>query len=96
MAKLIALIVFVLMFLAGIVLVALSLGIGLLLLIVGLLGGIAMGIVVAASGGFYTELGWRGFWHTGPLPRKDIEKHKKDAPLNVWDQMEEQMHEDTK
>ena len=86
MAKLIALIVFILMFLAGILLVAFGIGIGLLLLVVGLLGGIAMGIVVASSGGFYTQLGI-GFWHHGPFARKEIEKHKKDAPLNVWDQM---------
>ena len=89
MAKLIALILFIIMFLVGILLVAFDIGVGLLLLIVGLMGGIAMGIVIAASGGFYTELGWRGFWHTGPLPRKDIEKNKKDAPVNVWDQMTE-------
>lgn len=50
MKKLIALVLFVLLFLSGIVLVALGIGIGILLLVVGMLGTVMLSIILGSRG----------------------------------------------
>ena len=85
MGKLIALIVCILMFLAGIVLVALGIGIGLLLLLVGMLGTVMMGIIVSARGSVVDIFSARGFYDT--FLKTKAEKPDEDRSANIWDQM---------
>ncbi len=94
MGKLIALIVFVLMLVAGIVLVALGVGIGLLLLVVGMLGTVMMGIILGSRGSITDIFTPRGFFDS--FIKTKVEKPEKDQPLNIWDQMTERKHDDTK
>lgn len=94
MAKLITLIVFVLMFLAGILLVAFGVGIGLLLLVVGLMGIVAMGIILGSRGSIAEIFIPRGFYD--PFIKSKVEKPEKDQPTNIWDQMTEQKKKKTK
>ena len=90
MAKLVALIVFILLLIAGIVVLALGVGIGLLLLIVGLLGTIMMGIIVGSTGGTYSHfLTPRGFFD--PFLKTKVEK--KNEKANIWDEMSEKRDE---
>lgn len=89
MAKLIALIVFILMLIAGIVLVALGVGVGLLLLVVGMLGTVMMGLIVAFSRGSYSDfLSPRGFFDAAPKTK--VEKQIKN---NIWDEMAQKRDE---
>lgn len=84
MGKIIALVLFVLMLIAGIVVLALGPGIGLLLLIVGILGTVAMAVVVGASGGTISHfLTPRGFFDAAP--KTEVEKEDENA--NIWDKM---------
>lgn len=85
MAKLITLIVFILMLLAGIFLVAFGIGIGLLLLVVGMLGTVMMGIIVGARGFIADIFTPRGFYDASTKDK--IEKKELDQPTNIWDQM---------
>ena len=88
MAKLIALIVCILMLLAGSLLVAFGIGIGLLLLVVGMLGTVMMGIILG-SRGFVTDIFTpRGFFDA--FTKTKVEKPEKDQPANIWDQMTKQ------
>ena len=88
MAKLIALIVCILMLLAGILLVAFGIGIGLLLLVVGMLGTVMMGIILG-SRGFVTDIFTpRGFFDA--FTKTKVEKPGKDQSANIWDQMTKQ------
>ena len=90
MTKLIALILFVLMMIAGIVVLALGAGIGLLLLIVGLLGTIMMAIIVGSAGGTYSHfLTPRGFFD--PFLKTKVEKKNENA--NIWDKMSQKRDE---
>ena len=89
MAKLIALIVFILMLIAGIVLVALGVGVGLLLLVVGMLGTVMMGLIVAFSRGSYSDfLSPRGFFDAAPKTK--VEKQNN---TNIWDEMTQKRDE---
>ena len=84
MGKLIALIVSILMLLAGIVMVAVGKGIGLLLLIAGMLGAVMMGIFLGASGGSVADfLTPRGFFD----PAQKTKTYRKKKPENIWDEM---------
>ncbi len=85
MGKLIALIVFVLMFLAGIILLAFGFGIGLLLLIVGILGSVMMGFLVGSRGAFTHVFTPRGFFDA--FVKTKVEKPDQDQPVNIWDQV---------
>ena len=85
MGKIITLIVAVLMFLAGIFLVAFGIGIGLFLLVVGLLGTIMMGIIVSSRGVTVDMFTPRGFFDA--FTKDKVEKPDKDQPTNIWDQM---------
>jgi hypothetical protein len=87
-------IVFVLMFLAGIVLVGVGVGIGLLLLVVGMLGIVMMGIILGSRGSITDIFTPRGFYDW--FFKSKVEKPEKDQPLNIWDQMAERKHDDTK
>ena len=94
MAKLIAMIVFVLMFLAGIVMVALGIGIGLLLLVIGMLGVVMMGIILGSRGSIADIFTPRGFFDA--FLKTKVEKPDKDQPTNIWDQMTEQKSDNSK
>ena len=94
MAKLISMIVFILMFLAGIVLVGFGVGIGLFLLVVGMLGIVMMGIILGSRGSITDIFTPRGFYDS--FFKSKVEKPEKDQPLNIWDQMAGQKHDDTK
>lgn len=88
MTKLIALILSILMMLAGILLVAFGIGIGLLLLVVGMLGTVMMGIIVGSRGSIADIFTPRGFYDA--FLKTEIEKPDKDQPTNIWDQMNNQ------
>jgi hypothetical protein len=88
MKKTIALIVFILMLLAGILLVAFGIGIGLLLLVVGMLGTVMMGIIVGSRGSIADIFTPRGFYDASIKTK--IEKQELDQPVNIWDRMKEQ------
>ena len=94
MKKLIALILFILLFLVGILLIAFNIGIGLLLLVVGLMGIVAMGIILGSRGSIAEIFIPRGFYD--PFLKTKVEKPEKDQPTNIWDQMTEQKKDDTK
>jgi len=83
MGKLIALIVSIVVFLAGIILTALGLGIGLLLLIVGLLGTVMMGIIVGSIGGSYSDF----FTPRGFFDAAFKTKVEKKETGSVWDKL---------
>ena len=87
MAKLISLIVFVLMFLAGILLVGFGVGIGLLLLVVGIMGIVMMGIILGSRGSTTDIFTPRGFFDA--FTKTKVEKPGKDQNINIWDQMTE-------
>jgi len=90
MVKLIGLILFVLMLLVGIVVLALGAGIGLLLLIVGLMGTVAMAIIVGSTGGTISHfLTPRGFFD--PFLKTKVEKKNENA--NIWDEMSQKRDE---
>lgn len=88
MGKIIALIVLILMFLAGILLVAFGIGIGLLLLLVGMLGTVMMGIIVSSRGSVVDIFSARGFYDS--FMKTKAEKPDKDQTTNIWDQMSNQ------
>ena len=85
MGKLIALILSVLMMLAGILLVGFGIGIGLLLLVVGMLGTVMMGIIVGSRGSIAHIFTPRGFYDA--FIKTKVEKPNKDQPTNIWDHM---------
>ena len=85
MGKLIALIVMIIMFLAGIILLAVGVGIGLLLLLVGMLGTVMMGIIVSSRGSTVDIFSAKGFYDTFIKTKAD--KPDKDQNINIWDQM---------
>ncbi len=94
MAKLIALIVFILMLLAGILLVGFGVGIGLLLLVVGMLGTVMMGIILGSRGSVTDIFTPRGFFDA--FMKTKIDKPGQDQPINIWDQMTKQKNKKTK
>lgn len=85
MGKLIALILSVLMMLAGIVLVGFGIGIGLLMLVVGTLGTVMMGIITSARGSFVDIFTPRGFYDT--FVKDKVDQPDKDQTTNIWDQL---------
>lgn len=85
MGKLIALILSVLMMLAGIVLVGFGSGIGLLMLVVGMLGTVMMGIITSARGSFVDIFTPRGFYDT--FVKDKVDQPDKDQTTNIWDQL---------
>ena len=87
MGKLIALFVSAAVFLAGIILTAFNVGVGILLLIVGLMAMIASGIMVITSGGYRTEGFFNLGWKNSPVQKVNIQKKQSDAPFNIWDEM---------
>jgi len=85
MGKLIALILSILMLLAGILLVGFGIGIGLLLLVVGMLGTVMMGIILGSRGSITDIFTPRGFYDS--FMKTKVEKPEKDQPTNIWEEM---------
>jgi hypothetical protein len=90
MGKIIGLIACILLMLAGIVVLALGPGIGLLMLLVGMLGTVMMGFLVSASGGSIADIfSGRGFFD----PFMKIKREKKNENANIWDAMSQKRDE---
>lgn len=85
--KLIVFIASAVVFFAGILLTAFSVGIGVLLLIVGLMVMLSSGIMLITAGGYRTEGFFALGWKNSPVHKVNLQKGQDDKPLNPWDAM---------
>lgn len=87
MGKRIVLLVSIIVFLAGIILTAFNVGIGILLLIIGLMTMICSGIMVMTSGGYRPEGFFNLGWKNSPVQKVNLQKMQGDTPMNPWDEI---------